>query len=366
MTTPLHDEFKTAQQHINLNSRERVAIAAHLEVRAVLSASAALVGRGLDDVLIGSYPRHVTIWPGRDVDVFGKLTAETIDSISPAAAYQLFLDVLTAAFGGRVEPQPRSVKVKYVGGFLPDLGFIRKAAELLGEEKSGQGEAFDFSVDVVPAVRSGDVWAIPQSDPERWRRMAAAERWVRTDPEQLTSLTQQMNGGLKIDGQGAYVPTVKAVRQIRSWYLGKVKPGGLFFELIVYEGFDTGQITGSSWAEVTASALAYVAARLPTITVRPVCDPAMGQAYAPAPEPAALAQAALSFGGFAADAQRALTLDACPAAALWRRVFGENTHANGPVFPLPKNCREDGTIMPATVAANPLRGTNEARGFGER
>lgn len=363
MTTTLPEQFKRAQHHINLNSREAVAIAAHLEVRSVLVMSPTLTAHGLEHTLIGSYPRKVTIWPGKDVDIFGKLTAETIESIAPAAAYNLFLDPLARSFADRLTEQPRSIKIDYRGR-IPGETFLRSAAALLKQDPDTPAESFDFSVDVVPAVRWGDVWAIPSHDKQRWERTSAADRWVRTDPETLTELTQKLNGGLKIAGQGAYVPTVKAVRQVRRHHLGDAKPGGLYVEMIVHEGFTGGDILGESWAEITASALTYVAQRLTTITSNPMREPALNQPYAPAPDPGAVAHAAGVFGALAAEARSALDLDPCPAAAIWRRIFGENSHAKGPVFDLPAGCRADGSLMVGSVAANPLRGTNEARGFG--
>src|SRR5438477_5436738 len=143
MTTPLTDQFKATQHNINLNARRRVAIAAHLEVRAALRASSALASHGLEDVLIGSYPRDVTIWPGKDVDVFGKLTSESIDSITPERAYELFFGVLSKAFAGRVTPQPRSIKVDYLGGRVPESSFIKQAAEVLRERLDTPAQPFD-------------------------------------------------------------------------------------------------------------------------------------------------------------------------------------------------------------------------------
>jgi len=371
MTTELTPQFEQAQHWINLNARRRVAIAAHLEVRAVLRAAAGLVRLGLDDVLIGSYPRDVAIWPGRDVDVFGKLTAASIDSIMPGDAYQLFLDVLSSAFPGRITQQPRSIKVAYRGGALPEQSFVKQAARLL-REAVDTAEAFDFSVDVVPAVRFGDVWGIPTANQQQWSRTAAAERWVRTNPEKLAELTRELNKLITIGGQGAYVPTVKSVRQIRRWHLKDQKPGGLYFELLTHEGFASGAIEGDSWATITASTLTYVAHRLSTVTSSPLCDPALNQPYTPGPDAGAIAHAQSVFSSLASSARRALDLDPCPAAAAWRKVYGENTQAAGggntqqtaPVFDLPPNCREDGTLVPPIAVPNVLRGTNEARGFG--
>jgi hypothetical protein len=127
----LTEQFRAAQHNIDLGERRRVAIAAHLEVRAALNGSPELVKRGLADVLIGSYRRQTGIWPGKDVDVFGKLTSESIDTIGPSQAYALFQDVLERAFPGRIQLQPRSVKVEYQSNTLPDLTFLREAARLV-------------------------------------------------------------------------------------------------------------------------------------------------------------------------------------------------------------------------------------------
>ncbi len=363
----LTEQFRVAQQNIGLGSRRKVAIAAHLEVRAVLHLATSLVDRGLVDVLIGSYPRRTGIWPGKDVDVFGKLTNESIDTIEPGLAYDLFLKVLDHAFPGRITPQDRSVKVAYEPDRLPATQYIREAARFLeASDVLGANDAFEFSVDVVPAVRFGNVWGIPNRNHEMWTRAAAAERWIRTNPEKLTDLTRQLNGKLKIGAQGAYVPTVKTVRQIRRTHLGDAKPGGLYFELIVHEGFTNGEIKGDSWAEITASTLRYIADRLLTVNAPPLCDPVLDQPYRPTPEPGSITHAAEVFAGLASDAERALTADQCPAAATWRIIFGPNSKVNGPVFELPTGCRSDGTVMPvfASTAVNPIRGTDEARGFG--
>lgn len=369
MTTiqTLTEQFRTAQTNIGLGARRKIAVAAHLEVRSALKLARALVDRGLVDVLIGSYPRRTGIWPGKDVDVFAKLTNESIDTIGPSEAYDLFYTVLDRSFPGRVQPQDRSVKIEYRPSTLPGMTYIREAARLLEQPDTlGPSDGFEFSVDVVPAVHFGTVWGIPDRNRERWTRTAAAERWVRTNPELLTELTQQLNGTVSIGGQGAYVPTVKTVRQIRRAHLGDAKPGGLYFELIVHEGFRLGQIKGESWAEITAATLRYVADRLLTVGAAPLCDPVLEQPFHPRPDPGAVVHAAGVFARLAADAEAALTRERCPAAAAWRQIFGSNTKVNGPVFELPAGCRSDGTVMPvfAGTQANPVRGTNEAHGFG--
>lgn len=367
-THPLNPQFQTAQTYIGLGPRRTIAIAAHLEVRSVLCAAQRLIAFGLVDVLIGSYPRRTGIWPGKDVDVFAKLTNQSIDSITPEAAYQLFYGILLDAFRDRIEPQGRSIKVNYRSDRSPDQRFVVEAAKLLETAAlPGPGDQFDFSVDVVPAVRFGDRWGIPNRDPATWTRQAASERWMCTDPERLTELTSERNAQLSIGGQGAYVPTVKMIRQIRREKLGDAKPGGLFMELLVYEGFLNGSISGDTWADLTASTLTYIANRLTTVTTTPLCDPALDQPYNPLPDPAATSHAATVFADLAAKATYALTADKCPAAASWRQILGSNTRANGPVFELPAGCTADGGVMPVfgSSGEDHLRGSNEARGFGD-
>ncbi len=328
----LSAQFGEAQANVNLGRRRLVAQAAHLEVRAVLNLCPDLRKRGLDDVLIGSYARDTGIWPGKDVDIFGKLTAETIESILPEAAYQLFLDALSRRYEGRMTEQPRSIKIDF------GPGDERAPAEkYLKIEKAASADLFAFSVDVVPAVRSNEIWAIPARDRNAWARSSAKDRWIRTDPETLTELTSARNHDVLVSGQGAFVPTVKAVRQIRREHLGDAKPGGLFLELVLHEGFASGEIAGDSWADVTANALAFCARRLRAAHADPVCDPVLVQPYSPSPDATQLAVAADIFERLASEAHLALTQDQCPAAAAWRHVFGSN--AKGPVFPLPAGCR---------------------------
>ena len=158
----LAEEFAELQRRINLGGRAAVAQAAHLEVRDVLHRSEALRERGLQDVLIGSYARHTAIWPGKDVDVFGKLTAETVDTIEPLVAYELFVAALAPHYGARMTLQPRSIKIAFGAAFgIPDA---RHLADLDGRAD----DLFDFAVDVVPAVRWDDHWGIPARDRSLW------------------------------------------------------------------------------------------------------------------------------------------------------------------------------------------------------
>lgn len=354
---PLTNQFAEAQSRVNLGRRRLVAQAAHLEVRAVLKLSPELQSHGLHDVLIGSYARDTGIWPGKDVDIFGKLTKDSVETITPGAAYNLFLATLSKRFDGRLVPQPRSIKIEF--GPSEDR---RPRAEFLQQMSATAVDVFPFSVDVVPAVANGTIWAIPSGDRDDWTRSAPAKRWIDTDPEQLSNLTTQQNDGLKIGSQGAYVPTVKAIRQIRRHHLGDAKPGGFYLELCTYEAFAEQQANGTSWAEITATTLSSVARRLSRAVSDPLCDPVLERPYLPAPDPAALSHAAGVFAQLAQRANAALSMDLCQGSANWRWIFGSN--GKGPVFPLPSNCNEDGTLVVPAPVRSPLRGSNEARGFG--
>ena len=215
----LNDEFQTTHQRVSLGDRALVAIAAHVEVRSILRADGQLRRHGLEDVLIGSYARWVSIWPGKDVDVFGRLTTENVGSIIPDTAYAMFGTALqTYADQGRLTPQPRSFKVDFGPSRVPDEQYIRAAAtEYRWESRRVQrvldrlGQlAFAFSVDVVPAVAWGDHFGIPEigrhaSTGERYR----TGQWRLTNPVELTRLTQVRNRAPRIGGVGAYVRTVE-------------------------------------------------------------------------------------------------------------------------------------------------------------
>lgn len=356
----LATEFAASQGRINLGSRVAVAKAAHEEVRSVLQASHPLADAGLADALIGSYARDTAIWPGKDVDIFGKLTHHSVETIGPDRAYEMFRAALASRYSGRLTFQPRSIKI----AFTPEAG---PADEYLQRTSADRGQLFEFSVDVVPAVRFDRRWAIPRRDRDAWGRQSVGERWVETDPEMLTSLTTERNKVLTVAGQGAYVPTVKAVRQIRKYHFGSAKPGSLFYEFLLHEGFEGVAITGESWADITASALTYIAERLTDLGESPVCDPVLDTPYTPAPDASDLAVATARFGQLAEQAAQAQEADRCMTGALWRQVLGANgREPHDWVFPVPGNCREDGTTLPAAAAVNLLRGSNEARGFGSR
>lgn len=331
--TTLAEQFRGALTRLDLGEKRKRVIASHTEIRELLEGDALLSSWGVDTVLIGSYARETAIYPGKDVDVFARM--KMLDTtMNPRTLYEGVEAVLAKKYGDRAEPQARSIKVL----FPMDGGT-------------------DFSVDVVPAVRFGQRWAIPRHDTRRWDAPNPQDRWVETDPEKLTELTKEMNRTLKVDGQGAYVPVVKLVRQTRKHHREEEKPGGFYFEVMSYWAFKAG-IGGSSFAEVFAATLGSIATQLTSSA--PVIDPVLGREYRPLPDRQDLAGAAALFSQLATKAERALALNRCPAAVMWREILGRNDR--GPCFPLPPGCDEKGSEI-KDVAAVAAVGSKEASGF---
>ncbi len=328
----LSSQFKQAITNISVNGdkRER-AIAAHTEIRTLLEDDEHLCGLGVDTVLIGSYARKTGIYPGKDVDVFAKLT-KLDTGADPREAFDPVARVLAERYSGRAEAQRRSIKVSF--------------------DTDGDG----FAVDVVPAVRYGERWALPNRDRDLWE--ARDERWIETDPERLGELTVARNRTPTVGDGGAYVPTVKLVRQIRKHNLGDAKPGGLYFELLSYWAFEQG-VSGDSHAEILAATLGRIATLLGAGIVT---DPVLGTPYSPTPDAAELEAARQRFSTIAGEAEAALSLERCPAAAIWRRLLGSTDR--GACFPLPEGCDEDGRAIGASAATIAAIGSQEAGGFG--
>lgn len=331
--TTLAEQFDDALTRVELAEKKRRVENAHTEIRTHVENNDQLRSWGVDTVLIGSYARHTAIYPGKDVDVFAKL-AQLDTRVNPATVFEGVRNALVAKYGSRAQPQARSVKVIFPSS---------------GDE--------DFHVDVVPAVRYGTRWAIPRRDTTRWEAVEARERWVETDPEEMTRLASQMNATIRINGRGAFVPIVKLVRQTRRQHRGKEKPGGFYFELMVYWTFNSG-ISGNSFAELLAKTLRSIATQLSSGD--PLIDPVLGVPFKPEPHEDDRAAAASVFSHLAGEAQRALDLNRCPAAVVWRSILGENDR--GAVFPLPPGCDERGNEIKevGTVAAS---GSREASGF---
>ena len=318
----LDAQFDQALILIGLGEKRARAIEAHEEVRAIIEADPALRERGAHTILIGSYGRETAIYPGRDVDVFVELPDAGDD---PETLFALLKAPLAAHYGDRVTEGRHAVKIDF-----PD----------------------EFGVDAVAAEPTAAHWKIPATDGEGRR-----SEWEETDPERLGELTRERNVAPTIGNRGAYVPTVRFVRQIRRHHLGEARPGGLYFELETYWAFQEG-VAGESFAEVLAGTLDRIATQLETGLV--INDPAMDREYQPTPDPDDVEAAAQTFRELAGKAAEALGAERCQAAALWREILGENDR--GPVFPLPAGCDEHGNEIQSVTAVRD-RGSREARPF---
>ena len=126
--------------------------------------------------MIGSYGRDTGIHPGKDVDVFLRFTKLNTRS-APRTVFDAVWKVIVREYGqfgqggGRAQQQARSVKVLF-----PD---------------HGRASGGDFSVDAVPAVRNGGLWAIPTKDQNRW--VEGEGRWVTTGAVLFGELSTELN-----------------------------------------------------------------------------------------------------------------------------------------------------------------------------
>ena len=97
----LRNQFNQALTNIEINGKKADrARAAHREIRSVLEADDQLREWGVDTVLIGSYSRDTGIYPGKDVDVFVKLTGLDTKAM-PRDVYNAVWDALVRAIRRR-------------------------------------------------------------------------------------------------------------------------------------------------------------------------------------------------------------------------------------------------------------------------
>ena len=243
-----------------------------------------------------------------------------------------------ARAGGRAQQQARSVKILF-----PDRDRI-----------SGG----DFSVDAVPAVRRGDLWAIPTKDQNRW--VEGEGRWVTTGAVLFGELSTDLNQSVstpRVGDRPAYKPIVKLVRQVRETHLGDKRPGGLYLEFVTFEAWRSGLVVGSEWDVLLARTFQCIADRFRRAGVNPLLDPALGTPVDPSLSAGQVEQAAAIFGQLAAAANRALSMNDTDAATEWRKILGGNDRAN-PVLPYPPN--SGGGVGSAVTAA----GVGAASGLG--
>ena len=352
----LRSQFEQALTNIEINGQKRKrAIDAHTEIRELLQGDEQLKEWGVEPLLIGSYGRETGIYPGKDVDVFLRFTK--LDTrAEPRAVFNAVWRVIVSKYGlygqpgGRAQQQARSVKVLF-----PDRDRI-----------SGG----DFSVDAVPAVRHGDLWAIPTKDQNRW--VEGEGRWVTTGAVLFGDLSTELNQSAsspRVGDRPAYKPIVKLVRQIRQTHLGDQRPGGLYLEFVTFEAWRSGLVGGSEWDVLLARTLQCIADRFRQAGVNPLRDPVLGTPVDPPLSAGQVEQAAAIFEKLAAAANRALPMNDTDAATEWRKILGGNDRAN-PVLPYPPN---SGGGVGSTVAATGVGAAggggattrrNEAPGFG--
>ena len=352
----LRNQFEQALTNIEVNGQKRKrAIDAHTEIRELLQQDEQLKEWGVEPLLIGSYGRDTSIYPGKDVDVFLRFTR--LDTrAEPRAVFNAVWRVIVRKYGqygqdgGRAQQQARSVKVLF-----PDRDRI-----------SGG----DFSVDAVPAVRHGDLWAIPTKDQNRW--VEGEGRWVTTGAVLFGDLSTELNQSAtspRVGDRPAYKPIVKLVRQIRQTHLGDQRPGGLYLEFVTFEAWRSGLVGGSEWDVLLARTLQCIADRFRQAGVNPLRDPVLGTPVDPPLSAGQVEQAAAIFEKLAAAANRALPMNDTDAATEWRKILGGNDRAN-PVLPYPPNSggRVGSTVAATGVGAAGGGGAttrrNEAPGFG--
>ena len=352
----LRNQFEQALTNIEVNGQKRKrAIDAHTEIRELLQQDEQLKEWGVEPLLIGSYGRDTGIYPGKDVDVFLRFTR--LDTrAEPRAVFNAVWRVIVRKYGqygqdgGRAQQQARSVKVLF-----PDRDRI-----------SGG----DFSVDAVPAVHHGDLWAIPTKDQNRW--VEGEGRWVTTGAVLFGDLSTELNQSAsspRVGDRPAYKPIVKLVRQIRQTHLGDQRPGGLYLEFVTFEAWRSGLVGGSEWDVLLARTLLCIAHRFRQAGVNPLRDPVLGTPVDPPLSAGQVEQAAAIFEKLAAAANRALPMNDTDAATEWRKILGGNDRAN-PVLPYPPNSGEGvGSTVAATgVGAagggGAITRRNEAPGFG--
>ena len=228
----------------------------------------------------------------------------------------------------------------------------------------------DFSVDAVPAVRKGVLWAIPTRDQNRW--VAGEGRWVTTGAVQFGDLSKELNQSATspmVGDRHAYKPIVKLVRQVREAHLGDNRPGGLYLEFVTFEAWRSRLVTGSEWDVLLARTLQCIADRFDRAGVDPLLDPVLRTPVDPPLSAGQVKQAAAIFGKLAVAANRALGMSTADAAAEWRRILGGNDRAD-PVFPSPPATGGHGGSTLTAGGAGAAIGTggttrrNEAHRFG--
>ena len=285
------------------------------------------------------------------MDIFLRFT--NLDTrAEPKAVFDAVWRVIVQKYGqygqgdGRAQQQARSVKV----GF-PDPG-------------GASGGHGDFSIDAVPAVRDGELWAIPTKDQNRW--IGGEGRWITTGAVLFGEISEDLNQSPTtpmVGNRQAYKPMVKLIRQIREVHLGDRRPGGLHLEFLTFEAWRAGLVSGDEWDTLLAQTLQYIAGRLARATADQLVDPVLGTPVNPPLSENEIKQAAAVFSKLASAANRTAGRDTAEAAAEWRRILGGNERATH-VFPTPPNTGGQGTTTASTIGAGTATRRNDAPRIG--
>lgn len=332
----LKQQFSDALSSIEPGDDKTNAPDAHQQVRSVLEADPTLVGYGINTVLIGSYRRSVSIRRIKDVDVFVRLD-DVPDDVTSTVILDKFFNVLHREFGSdgdghrRTKRQDRSLQVSF-----PE---------------------YDLYVDAVPSRPYGDgvTWEIPQK--------GDADKWVRTNPEGLTTLSTAMNTA----HDGYYVATVKLLRQTRRALLGKAKPGGFFLEVAAYQAFKSGSVSGNDQAEYYVSALRAVSGvigRFVQFGIG-VDDPTLpGETINVRATNDEWERVSAKFSEAATSAEAALTEEDEGVASLAFRALLGKSGDDELVFPMAPGFNEDGTKRASSIVAGERTVPAGQRTFG--
>lgn len=349
MTDLLSNEFAQAVRNVSIHGDKRDrAIAAHSEVSRLLEDDDELCDWGIAPRLIGSYGRQTARYPGKDVDVFLRFRNLSARH-SPEKVYNAVERVLVESYGvkgeddgGRVTRQARSLKIDFPD---PEAHFSDVA----------------FAIDAVPAVPYQGHWAIPNRDRDKWNN--DEKRWIKTDPVQFADDTNTLataSWSPTVGGANAYRPIVRLLRQVRHVHLAERRPGGLFIEIAAYYVWDEQLVRGGSYAELLASTLKHVGARLIDSSASGLPDPVLGTPLKPDLQPWQWTSAGQTFERLARAAYEALEAERCRAAKLWRDILGSNDR--GQILPLPDGCDAAGFPVGSVTAVGAL-GSNQPRGF---
>lgn len=345
----LDNEFNQAVRNVTISGVKRDrAIAAHTEVRALLEADPELCSWGIDSILIGSYARQTTRYPGKDVDVFLRFKDLSVRH-DPEKVYNAVERVLVAKYGlkdrdidGRVTHQARSLKIDF-----PDPD----------DDLSDNS----FSIDAVPAVRWGEHWGIPNRDRDLWN--SEEKRWIKTNPVKFADDTNTLavaTWSPTVGTINAYRPVVRLLRQVRHVHFGNERPGGLFTEVAGYYAWKDHLVTGTTWAELLTSTMEQVAKRFEKCAEDGLADPVLGTPMKPDLDSWQWSAAADGLNQLAEQARQALDSERCRAAKMWRDILGSNDR--GQVLPLPDGCDANGFPVGAVTAVGAV-GSNDPRGF---